>query len=79
MKIIVLCGGGAMGMVTVRDLTESPDVSEVIIGEASLKQAEKVATWTGSEKVSLREVNVTAYARKRKVKVLETSQTSYTI
>ncbi|MFQ6068385.1 MAG: saccharopine dehydrogenase family protein [Candidatus Bathyarchaeia archaeon] len=59
MKIIVLGGGGAMGMVTVRDLAESPEVSEVIIGEASLKQAEKVAKWTGSEKVSIREVNVT--------------------
>lgn len=59
MKIIVLGGGGTMGMVTVRDLTESPDVSEVIIGEANLKQGEKVAKWTGSEKVALREMDVT--------------------
>lgn len=59
MKIIVLGGRGAMGMVTVRDLTENPEVSEVIIGEANLKQSEKVAKWTGSEKVSLCEVDVT--------------------
>jgi saccharopine dehydrogenase-like NADP-dependent oxidoreductase len=58
-KIIVLGGGGAMGMVTVRDLTESPEVSDVVIGEANLKQGEKVVKWTGSEKVSLREVDVT--------------------
>lgn len=59
MKIIVLGGGGAMGMVTVRDLVESPEVSEVIIGEFNLKQAEKVAKWTGSRKVSLRKVDIT--------------------
>lgn len=50
MKVIVLGGGGAMGMVTVQDLAESPQVSEVLIGEADLKQADKVAKWTGSEK-----------------------------
>ncbi len=59
MKIIALGGGGAMGMVTVRDLTESPEVSEVIIGEANLKQAEKVAKWTGSNKAALRKVDIT--------------------
>ncbi len=59
MKIIVLGGGGAMGMVTVRDLTESPEVSEVLICEANLRQAEKVAKWAGSEKVSVHEMNVT--------------------
>jgi len=59
MRIIVLGGGGAMGMVTARDLAENPEVSEVVIGEANLKQAEKVAKWTGSRKVSLREVDIT--------------------
>ncbi len=48
-----------MGMVTVRDLTESREVTEVVIGDISLKQAEKVAKWTGSNKVSLREVDIT--------------------
>jgi len=33
MRIIVLGGGGAMGMVTARDLAENPEVSEVVIGE----------------------------------------------
>ncbi|UCE95480.1 MAG: saccharopine dehydrogenase NADP-binding domain-containing protein [Candidatus Bathyarchaeota archaeon] len=59
MKVIVLGGGGAMGMVTVRDLAESPAVSEVVIGEADLKQAEKVAKWTKSEKVSVCKVDIT--------------------
>ncbi len=59
MKIIVLGGGGAMGKVTVRDLTESPEVSEVIIADADLKQAERVARWTNSKKVFPRKLNVT--------------------
>ncbi len=59
MKIIVLGGGGAMGMVTVRDLTESPEISEVIIGDADLNRAEKIVKWTNSKKVSLRKVNIT--------------------
>lgn len=63
MRIIVLGGGGAMGMVTVRDLTENPEVSEVIIGEFNKKQAQKVAEWTGSNKVTIREVNVTNHKR----------------
>ncbi len=60
MKIIVLGGGGAMGRITVRDLTESPIVSEVVIGETNLKQAENVAKWAGSEKVSSHKVDVTS-------------------
>jgi lysine 6-dehydrogenase len=50
-----------MGMVTVRDLTESPDVSEVIIGDANLRQAKKVAEWSGGKKVILRQVNVASH------------------
>jgi len=59
MKIIVLGGGGAMGMVTVRDLAESSIVSEVVIGEANLELAEKVAEWTHSKKVTTRKVDIT--------------------
>lgn len=48
-----------MGMVTVRDLAESPLVSEVVIGEANMGQAKKVAEWTQSEKIVTRKVNIT--------------------
>lgn len=37
MKILVLGGAGAMGRVTARDLAESPDVSEVIVGDVSIE------------------------------------------
>jgi saccharopine dehydrogenase-like NADP-dependent oxidoreductase len=57
LKVVVLGGGGAMGMVTARDLAECPGV-EVVIGEANLEQAEKVAKWTGSGKVSVQKVDV---------------------
>ena len=56
MKILVLGGAGAMGMVTARDLAESPEVSEVILGEVDIKKAEHVAKWTGSKKVSVKQV-----------------------
>ena len=59
MKILVLGGSGAMGMVTVRDLVESPDVSEVAIGDFNLNQAKKVAKWTRSKKVSIQKVDIT--------------------
>jgi lysine 6-dehydrogenase len=57
MKILVLGGAGAMGMVTARDLAESPEVSEVIIGDMDIKKAENVAKWIGSKKVSLKQVS----------------------
>jgi saccharopine dehydrogenase-like NADP-dependent oxidoreductase len=59
MRIIVLGGGGAMGMVTARDLAASPDVAEVIIGEADLNRAQTVNQWIDSAKVSTRHVDVT--------------------
>jgi len=56
MKILVLGGAGAMGMVTARDLAESTAVSEVIIGDVDTKKAEHVAKWIGSKKVSVKKV-----------------------
>jgi len=56
MKILVLGGAGAMGMVSARDLAESPAVSEVIIGDVDVKKAENVAKWIGSKKVSVKQV-----------------------
>lgn len=56
MKILVLGGAGSMGMVTARDLAESPTVSEVILGDVDIKKAEHVAKWIGSKKVSVKQV-----------------------
>lgn len=53
MKILVIGGAGAMGMVTVRDLAESPEVYEVIIGDANLEKAKKVQDWAGSKKITI--------------------------
>ncbi|UCH32586.1 MAG: saccharopine dehydrogenase NADP-binding domain-containing protein, partial [Candidatus Bathyarchaeota archaeon] len=57
-KVLVLGGAGAMGMVTVRDLTECSEISEVIIGDSNLNQAEKVKKWSDSEKVSVRIIDI---------------------
>jgi len=58
MKILVLGGAGAMGTVTVRDLTESPDVTEVIVGDVSIERANQLKSLVGSEKISVRQVDV---------------------
>jgi len=55
-KILVLGGAGAMGMVTARDLAESQSVSEVILGDVDTKKAEHVAKWIESKKVSVKQV-----------------------
>lgn len=56
MKILVLGGAGAMGMVTARDLAESPAVSEIILGDVDIKKAEHVAKWIRSKKVSVKKI-----------------------
>lgn len=56
MKILVLGGAGAMGMVTARDLAESSAVSEVVLGDVDVKKADQVVKWIGSKKVSVRQV-----------------------
>lgn len=56
MKILVLGGAGAMGMVTARDLAESQTVSEVVLGEVDIRKAGYVAKWIGSRKVSVKQV-----------------------
>lgn len=58
MKLFVVGGAGAMGMVTVRDLAESPEVTEVTVADANLEQAEKIARWSGSAKAVPYEVDV---------------------
>jgi lysine 6-dehydrogenase len=58
MKILVIGGAGSMGMVTVRDLVESPEVSEVIIGDANVEKAKKVQDWAGSKKTAITKLDV---------------------
>lgn len=58
MRVLVLGGAGAMGMVAVRDLAESREVSEVVIGDVSLDKARQVAKWAGEEKVSVESLDV---------------------
>jgi len=58
MKVLVLGGAGAMGAVTVRDLAQSPDVSNVIIGNVSIARANQLKSSIGSEKVSVTRVDV---------------------
>ena len=70
MKILVLGGAGAMGMVTTRDLAESPEVSEVVVGDASLNRIEEVKRWANSEKLSAKLVDVSS--RRDLVKAMET-------
>jgi saccharopine dehydrogenase-like NADP-dependent oxidoreductase len=45
-----------MGMVTARDLAESPAVSEIILGDVDIKKAEHVAKWIRSKKVSVKKI-----------------------
>jgi len=47
-----------MGMVTARDLTESPEVSEVIIADANVEKAKQIQAWTESKKVTITKLDV---------------------
>lgn len=58
MRIAVLGGAGAMGMVTTRDLADSPAVSEVILCDANIEKAKQVASWVASDKLSIRRVDI---------------------
>jgi len=58
MRIAVLGGAGAMGMVTTRDLADSHAVSEVILCDANAEKAKQVASWVASDKLSIRRVDI---------------------
>ena len=53
MKIVVLGGTGLTARCAVRDLAESPGVSEVVIAGRNLQKAEKLAEKIKSKKVSI--------------------------
>ena len=58
MRILVLGGCGAQGTFATRDLVESKDVSEVIIGDIDVKKARRVAADIGSPKLSTIQIDV---------------------
>lgn len=53
MKIAVLGGTGLTGRCAVRDLVESPEVSEVVLAGRNLSKAQKVAQEIHSKKISI--------------------------
>jgi len=57
-KIVVLGGTGLTGRCAVRDLAESPEVSEVVMTSRSLKKAQKIADEIKSKKVSIAQIDV---------------------
>lgn len=59
MRIIVLGGGGAMGRITVRTLTDYPDIEQIIVADYNLARAQEVASAIQSSNVSARQVDVT--------------------
>jgi lysine 6-dehydrogenase len=58
MKILVLGGAGAMGMVTVRDLAENSKAQEIIIGDLNIEKAKKIMEWAGNQRIKIKKVNV---------------------
>lgn len=63
MKIAVLGGAGLMGRITVRDLLESADVTEVVVGELSRTTAESVFSGTDDRRLRLEEIDVADRAK----------------
>ena len=58
MKVLVLGGCGAMGKAIVRDLNENPDVDGIIIADIDLARARAYAEEVGSQKISVKKVDI---------------------
>jgi saccharopine dehydrogenase (NAD+, L-lysine-forming) len=58
MKVLVLGGCGAMGKAIVRDLCENPEVNEIVIGDINLTKAKAYAKEVGSQKISVKKVDI---------------------
>ncbi|MFX0123688.1 MAG: saccharopine dehydrogenase family protein [Candidatus Hodarchaeota archaeon] len=58
-KIIVLGGSGVVGRIAVKTLTSFSDFSQVIIGDINIEKAHEIAQEIDSDKLSVREVDVT--------------------
>src|ERR1700682_2808493 len=51
MKIIILGGGGAMGSEAPRDLARTSEFEEIVIADADLERAQRLATELGGGRV----------------------------
>jgi len=60
-KIVVLGGTGLTGRCAVRDLSESSEVSEVVMTSRSLEKAQRIADEIKSKKVSIAQIDVTKH------------------
>ncbi|MGA2462489.1 MAG: saccharopine dehydrogenase C-terminal domain-containing protein [Candidatus Bathyarchaeia archaeon] len=58
MKVVVLGGAGLTGKCAVRDLIESPEVSEVLVGDVDSERLGKFVSILGSSKVTAEVVDV---------------------
>jgi saccharopine dehydrogenase (NAD+, L-lysine-forming) len=58
MKVLVLGGCGAMGKAIVRDLNDNPEVNEIVIGDINLTKAKAYAKEVGSQKISVKKVDI---------------------
>ncbi len=57
MKIAVL-GAGAMGQVTIRDLVESSEVKEILVGDLSIERADALKNQFKSSKLRTAKADV---------------------
>jgi len=53
MRILILGGAGAMGSETTKDLVNTSDFSEIVIGDLAVERAKKFASKLGDERLSV--------------------------
>jgi saccharopine dehydrogenase-like NADP-dependent oxidoreductase len=58
MRITVLGGAGKMGCIAVQDLVNNPEVEQIIIADVQVNQAEIVAEFLNSPKITIRPVDI---------------------
>ena len=68
MRVLVLGGYGAMGQVITRDLTESPEVKEVIVAGREIVKAEALVSELKSPKLRPAQIDATDSDLARKIK-----------
>jgi lysine 6-dehydrogenase len=65
MHIVVLGGAGMMGRITVRALTEYPEITQITLADYSEQRAQAVAAELKSSKILVRQIDVTDEERLR--------------
>ncbi|MBU1660342.1 MAG: saccharopine dehydrogenase NADP-binding domain-containing protein [Chloroflexi bacterium] len=63
MRIVVLGGAGKMGCIAVQALVKESRVDEIVIGDFNLEQAQVVADYIKSPKISIEHVDVNEHAK----------------